>query len=80
MIHPSAVLDATSIAVPGMRVVTPERLERLKEAVTKFAVALADGPGRWRDDNAVRTQLAHHRLDATNIFQTYAEPARTAVT
>ncbi|MEV0811235.1 DEAD/DEAH box helicase [Micromonospora sp. NPDC050200] len=78
MLHPSAVLDEAGSAVPGMRVVTPERLDRLKAAVVKFVVALADGPGRWHDDNAVRTQLAHHRLDANNIFQNYAEVARTS--
>jgi hypothetical protein len=78
MLHPSPVLDEAAISVPGMRVVTPERFSRLKEAIVRYAVALADGPGRWRDENAVKAQLAQHHLDASHIFQTYTEPARTA--
>jgi len=46
MVHPSRVLDPKAIAVPGMRVITPQKLEELKTAVA-YAVALGDGPNRW---------------------------------
>jgi len=42
------------------------------------AVALADGHGRWGDEQAVAAQLAHHRLDAGNLLQTCAEASRAA--
>ncbi|WP_200215620.1 DEAD/DEAH box helicase [Micromonospora coerulea] len=77
MLHPSRDCDERGTPVPTMRVVTPAKLETLKLAVVAYAVALADGQGRWGDEQAVGKQLAHHRLDAGNLFQTYAEPART---
>jgi len=59
-------------------VVTPIKLEQLKLAVRAYAVALADGQGRWGDEQAVAAQLAHNRLDAGNLFQVYAEAPRAA--
>ncbi|QKW04495.1 hypothetical protein [Streptomyces sp. NA02536] len=53
MVHPSRALDERAIAVPNMRVVTPDRLQALKQAIVAYAVALADGQGRWGDDQAV---------------------------
>ncbi|MEW2084223.1 hypothetical protein [Streptomyces sp. NPDC005283] len=52
-----------------MRVITPEKLQTLKQA----AVALADGQGCWEDGQAVATRLAHHKLTAGTLFQSYAE-------
>jgi hypothetical protein len=77
MVHPSRDCDERGTPVPDMRVVTPAKLEKLKQAVVAFAVALADGQGRWGDEQAVATHLAHGRLDAGNLFQTFAEPPRT---
>jgi hypothetical protein len=73
MVHPSRAYDEHGTAVPNMRVVTPIKLEQLKRAVKEYAVALADGPGRWSDEQAVAAQLGYHKLDAGNLFQTYAE-------
>ena len=73
MVHPTGALSKLGTAVPNMRVVTPEKLEKLKNAVSAYAVALADGQGRWGDEQAVAMQLAHGKLDAGNIFQIYAE-------
>ena len=76
MAHPSNVIDARGTAVPGMRVVTPAKWEELKAAVRALAVALADGAGRWDDNQAVAQQLAQHKLTAGNLFQTYAVAPR----
>ena len=76
MVHPSRDCDGRGTPVPGMRVVTPDKLEKLKAAVTAFAVALADGQGRWADQQAVAAHLAHGRLDAGHLFQAYAEASR----
>ena len=78
MLHPSSVLDEHGTGVPSMRVVTPTKLEELKLAVVTYAVALADGQGRWGDEQAVAAQLSHGRLDGGNVFQTYAETPRVA--
>ncbi|MGA5819890.1 DEAD/DEAH box helicase [Kitasatospora sp. NPDC094028] len=78
MVHPSAVPHDLGTAVDGMRVVTPAKWEALKKAVTAFAVALADGNGRWRDEQAVAEQLAAGKLLAGNFFQTYAEAPKPA--
>ncbi|MFF3403509.1 hypothetical protein ACFYW6_34065 [Streptomyces sp. NPDC002659] len=47
MVHPSRTLDERAIAVAGMRVITPDKLQALKQAVVAYAVALADGQGPW---------------------------------
>lgn len=78
MVHPTRDLHDQAIAVPNMRVVTRQKLEALKQAVVAYAVALADGQGRWGDEQAVTTQLAHQRLVVGTLFQTYAETARPA--
>ncbi len=78
MLHPSRVLDEHGTGVPSMRVVTLKKLEELKLAVVAYAVALADGQGRWADEQAVAAQLSHGRLDGGNIFQTYTETPAVA--
>jgi hypothetical protein len=78
MVHPSRALDAKAIAVPGMRVITQQKLEDLKAAVVAYVVALGDGPGRWKDEQAVATQLTHHRLTAGALFQAYADAPTAA--
>jgi hypothetical protein len=59
-----------------MRVVTPALFEKLKEAVTSYAAALAGSPDRWADEQTVREQLAHHKLTGGRFFTTYSEPVR----
>jgi hypothetical protein len=69
MVHPRREYDQHGTAMENIRVVTPVKLEELKNAVRACAVALADGQGRWADEQAVAAQLAHHKLDAGNLFQ-----------
>lgn len=76
MIHPSSVCDPAGTPVPGMRVVTPDKLDQLKLAVRAYATALADGQGRWGDEAAVTQQLARNKLDAARIFNAYGEAAQ----
>ncbi|MFK4196705.1 DEAD/DEAH box helicase family protein [Streptomyces sp. NPDC033754] len=78
MLHPSRVPDDKATAVPGMRVVTPALFEKLKEAVTSYAAALASGPDRWADEQAVREQLAYHKLTGDRFFSAYSEPLSPA--
>ncbi|MER6401491.1 DEAD/DEAH box helicase family protein [Kitasatospora sp. NPDC001603] len=78
MLHPSQVRDTRAIAVSGMRVVTPALFKKLKEAVTSYAAALASNPDRWADEQAIREQLAHHKLTGDRFFTTYADSLRTS--
>ncbi|MGW2964403.1 hypothetical protein ACWDGI_38900 [Streptomyces sp. NPDC001220] len=60
-----------------MRVVTPDLFEKLKEAVTSYAAALASSPDCWADEQAVQEQLAHHKLTGERFLTTYSETIRT---
>ncbi|MGW1996067.1 hypothetical protein [Embleya sp. NPDC001921] len=76
MVHPSNRANEKAILVEGMRVITPQKLDALKKAMTASAVALSDGIGRWGPEHAVQEQLTHHKLTAPNLFNTYAQSAR----
>lgn len=76
MVHQSSTVDQHGTVIPGMRVVTRGKWEELQKAVTAFTVALANGQGRWADEQAVAEQLVQHRLMAGNFFQTFSEAAR----
>jgi Type III restriction enzyme, res subunit len=78
MLHPSRVSDANATPPPGMRIITPVMLDKLKEAVTSYAAALAISPDRWVDEQAVREQLTHHQLTGDRFFTIYAEPVRAS--
>lgn len=78
MVHPSRDCHNLAIPVPRMQVVTPDRLGKLKSAVTALAVALADGQGRWAGEQAVAAALTQQQLNGGQIFSVYAEAARPA--
>jgi hypothetical protein len=63
-----------AIPVPGTRGITADKLNELKAAVSAMAARLADGLGRWRDENAVATELRQAHLTGGDIFQFYADP------
>lgn len=76
MLHPSPVVDKQATPVPGMRVITPDKLDQLKEAVRDFSVALANGQGSWGDEQAVAAQLAKAKLTPGNFVNTYSVAAQ----
>ncbi|WP_406346981.1 DEAD/DEAH box helicase [Streptomyces sp. NBC_00648] len=76
MLHPSNICDSLGTPEPGMVVITPDRLDALKAAVTKYTVALADGLGLWHDEATVATHLMTNFLNGDQLFNTYATPAR----
>ncbi|MEU6572589.1 helicase C-terminal domain-containing protein [Streptomyces sp. NPDC046805] len=78
MVHPSRICSAKGTPVPGMRVVTPEKFSLLKQAAIQYAVALADGAGRWMDEQAVAIQLAQGKLTAGQLFETYSDTAQAS--
>ncbi|MGW4370129.1 DEAD/DEAH box helicase family protein [Nocardia takedensis] len=72
MLHSSSTLHHDATAVDGMRVVTPAKLDELKQAMAAFAVALADGLGSWSEESAVATQLAQHKLNAGRLLEVFS--------
>lgn len=74
MLRPSRDVDQRGTVIDGMRVITPAKLDALKEAF----VAYADENGRWSDDKAVAEQLAHHHLTVDEIIPTFSEPVQGA--
>jgi hypothetical protein len=73
MVHPSRVVDRQGTPVPGMRVITATKLDELKSAVRIYAVALADGQGRWYDEQGVSVQLTQARLTAGKFLNAFTE-------
>ncbi|MCW2748894.1 MAG: hypothetical protein JWR83_4 [Aeromicrobium sp.] len=63
--------------MPNLRNTPTAKLEDLKAAVEAFAVALADGPGRWGRSKPSAAQLTQHRLTAGTLLDTYSESPRT---
>lgn len=55
-----------------------EALLTLRGRHSADGVALADGQGRWADEQAVAAHLAHAQLDVGRLFQAYAEAPHTA--
>jgi hypothetical protein len=51
-------------------------IEEFKAAVRAYAVALADGLGRWGYEIVVNDQPGRHKLDAGTIFSAYAEAVK----
>ena len=76
MVHPAYHLHKQASAPEGMRVLTPERLAALTQAVRSLAVALAAGVGQWSDPAAVGIQLRQHNLTGTAFATTYTVPVR----
>jgi hypothetical protein len=72
MLHPVDVLDNLAIPVPGMRVITPDTLTKLKTAIEAFTIALGHGNNLWASEQAVAQQLAFHKLTGERIINTYS--------
>jgi hypothetical protein len=77
MLHPSRILDPSATPVPGMRVISETRLDQLKTAITTFASALAEGRGRWADEQAVAVQLAQFNLTGATVLTSYSDSPTT---
>jgi hypothetical protein len=80
LVHPASVCDRSATPSKDTRVVTPETLARLKEAVTAMAVALANGDGWWTNENSVAEQLRMRELVGGQIFDRFAVAAEQTKT
>jgi hypothetical protein len=76
MIHPATTLAAyAATTLPGTRIITADRLERLRSAVRGTVIALGDS-GTWRDPDAVAAQLTHNGLTSTAVVGAYTAAPR----
>jgi hypothetical protein len=73
MVHTSRTVDRQGTPVLGMRVITAAKLDELKAAVRAFAVALAEGQGRWSDEQGASVQLTQARLTAGTFLNAFTE-------
>ncbi|MBF9129698.1 DEAD/DEAH box helicase, partial [Plantactinospora sp. S1510] len=71
LVHPTRMLESNATAPPNTRIMTPDCLQRLREAVTAFAVALTTS-GKWANPDTVAAQLHQHHLAAGQIAGTYS--------
>lgn len=76
MIHPATILAADATTPPRARIITADRLDRLRAAVRAMVIALGDA-GTWRDPDAVAAQLTQNKLTGTALLNAYtADPRR----
>jgi len=75
LVHPTSVCERSGTPPKDTRVVIPDTLARLKEAVTALAVALANGDGWWTNENSVAEQLRMRDLVGGQIYTRFAVAA-----
>jgi len=77
LVHPTIELDEKAYPPNGTRIIDPESLDRLKDAVTGFVNELA-AAGTWGQTKAVVAALTSHGLLANGIIQRFSKkPARS---
>lgn len=77
LIHHTNELDPRAAARPGARVITFDRLTRLRDAVTGFAAALGATNG-YRETDAISAQLTARHLNGRGFAQHWGtDPHRT---
>jgi hypothetical protein len=77
LMHPGVHRHPETTPPPGTRVITPEDLDTLKEAVRVFAVDISGDQG-WTRPETVTSVLVKHKLIGNEIIQHYSRtPAPT---
>ncbi|WP_108683608.1 DEAD/DEAH box helicase family protein [Methyloceanibacter sp. wino2] len=69
IIHPSKTFQKDAAPLPEMRVVDEDRLEKFKDTVRKYAIALSNGKA-YKDKAQVKDLLVHFELTGAQIIQT----------
>lgn len=75
LIHPEERFDSRAAIPPGCRVITTERLARLKEALASFATGLASNDA-FRDPARVTSLLNDHGLNAAAFIGRFSVEGR----
>ena len=75
IIHPKGTLGDGASAVSGMRVITPDRLEKLRKNLRGFVAQLAD-PDIAANASKVSERLVQFELNADKFVNAYSVPAK----
>ena len=75
MLHKTNVLHPKASARDGMRVITFEKLAKLRQAVNKFAQAISSDE-MWKDSRSVGERLASFQLTANQFVTAWGLPTR----
>ena len=75
MVHKSAIVDRQATAVPGMMIITPDKLESFKRTVNNFVIAVSQNDN-WLDENKINALLIQYKLRNDDIIQNYMTPFR----
>ncbi len=70
MVHVSKTIDHQATAVEGMRIVTPEKLELLKNNINEFVVAVSQD-NNWMNEHNINDLLRQYKLRGSDITDNY---------
>lgn len=76
MVHKSVILDRAATAVPDMRIINSEKLERFKSNVNNFAIAVSQNDN-WQDESKINNLLQQYNLRNCDICEKYTLPYRS---
>lgn len=68
IVHPASIVDKAGTAPPGMRVITAEKLHKIKVSVENYAVAIRDNRA---DITAIRAALNYEKLLGAQFVAAY---------
>ena len=71
MIHNSRVIDVQATAERNMRIITQEKLDKLKKSVKQFADAIVQD-NNWQDETKITRLLKCYKLDCPSIITDYS--------
>ena len=77
MAHKSTVIDRQATAVPGMMIITPDKLEQFKRNINEFVVAVSQNDN-WQDETRINQLLIRYKLRSNDIAENYMRPYRHA--
>lgn len=77
MAHKSMVIDRQATAVPGMLIITPDKLEQFKRNINEFVVAVSQNDN-WQDETRINQLLIRYKLRSNDIAENYMQPYRNA--
>lgn len=73
MVHPSKQIDNLATPVPGMRIITREEIELIKNQLISFAVAVSQAEN-WNNESRIQALLQEYHLRGQDFIQQYTVP------
>lgn len=70
IIHPSSVLDSLATQVQGMKIITPELLDKMKKRIKSFSAELIQNVD-LQDEDKINALLALYKLRGRDIVNEY---------